>query len=300
MPKQSDAIQTATYVFKHLRFGFSFFLLPVFLFALSAADTPLLFSAVIAFFVLHVLVYPSSNAYNSLMDQDTESIGGLEKPPPAPPVLWLITLFLDALALAIIMVINPLASIVLLAYILASRAYSWRRIRLKKHPIAGYLTVVIFQGAVIFYFTILLSDAMYRFNAFPDLQVLLGMLMASVLIGSSYPLTQVYQHKQDRKDGVQTISMLLGVKGTFIFSLWMLIFFIILLLLYVWQFGRWYDVPVFALCNLPAAIIFSKWHKKVQLNEQNADFRHAMKMSLTGAGCINIFFLYLLIIEHLY
>src|SRR5215203_4561914 len=44
-----------------LRFHFSLFLLPVYLFALSQAPTIDLKNAVLSFFILHLLVYPSSN-----------------------------------------------------------------------------------------------------------------------------------------------------------------------------------------------------------------------------------------------
>ncbi|MEI9909122.1 MAG: hypothetical protein WDO71_05315 [Bacteroidota bacterium] len=36
-------------------------------------------------------------------------------------------------------------------YIGASKAYSYRGIRLKKFPVIGYLTVIIFQGALTFW-----------------------------------------------------------------------------------------------------------------------------------------------------
>jgi 1,4-dihydroxy-2-naphthoate octaprenyltransferase len=38
-----------------------------------------------------------------------------------------------------------------------------------------------------------------------------GMIAASLLIGGFYPLTQIYQHRQDKEDGVRTLSMLLGL-----------------------------------------------------------------------------------------
>ena len=38
-----------------------------------------------------------------------------------------------------------------------------------------------------------------------------------LLIGGFYPLTQIYQHKQDKEDGVTTISSLLGYRKTFVF-----------------------------------------------------------------------------------
>jgi hypothetical protein len=43
------------------------------------------------------------------------------------------------------------------------------------------------------------------------------MSVASLFIGSVYPLTQIYQHEADKKDGVTTISYKLGYVGTFFF-----------------------------------------------------------------------------------
>jgi 1,4-dihydroxy-2-naphthoate octaprenyltransferase len=60
---------------KLLRLPFSFFLMPVFLFALSEQQPNNAMQAFLLFVVLHLLIYPSSNAYNSYMDQDEGSIG---------------------------------------------------------------------------------------------------------------------------------------------------------------------------------------------------------------------------------
>jgi 1,4-dihydroxy-2-naphthoate octaprenyltransferase len=42
--------------------------------------------------------------------------------------------------------------------------------------------------------------------------------VASLFIGSVYPLTQIYQHEADKKDGVTSLSYKLGYSGTFVFS----------------------------------------------------------------------------------
>ena len=46
----------------------------------------------------------------------------------------------------------------------------------------------------------------------------IAMMASSLLIGGFYPLTQIYQHEEDIKDGVKTISYKLGYRGTFIFT----------------------------------------------------------------------------------
>jgi 1,4-dihydroxy-2-naphthoate octaprenyltransferase len=64
----------------HLRIPFSFFLMPVYWFALSQSSTLHTDKAVLVFILLHLLIYPASNAYNSFYDKDESSIGGLENP----------------------------------------------------------------------------------------------------------------------------------------------------------------------------------------------------------------------------
>ena len=64
---------------KLLRLPFSFFLFPIYLFALSQVPAIDWLKAALIFFIIHFLIYPASNAYNSYMDRDTGPIGGLEK-----------------------------------------------------------------------------------------------------------------------------------------------------------------------------------------------------------------------------
>ena len=68
-----------------LRFHFSFFLMPVYWFALSQVVRPNAGRALLIFLILHLLIYPSSNGFNSYMDRDEGSIGGLKSPTAANP-----------------------------------------------------------------------------------------------------------------------------------------------------------------------------------------------------------------------
>ena len=134
-----------------LRFHFSFFLLPVYLFALTQLVDINWERAVMIFLILHLLVYPASNGYNSYMDRDESPIGGVRHPLKPTRQLFYMSLLMDFLALTLSLIISIYFSVGILLYILASRAYSYRGIRLKKYPIAGFLTVLIFQGACTFW-----------------------------------------------------------------------------------------------------------------------------------------------------
>jgi 1,4-dihydroxy-2-naphthoate octaprenyltransferase len=179
-----------------LRFHFSFFLMPVYLFALSQVPSPNWGKALLIFVILHFLVYPSSNGYNSFMDRDEESIGGLANPLQPTRQLFITSIVLDIVAVVAGIFISPYFTAGIVLYILASRLYSYRGIRLKKLPVVGYLTVIIFQGAVTFWLVY------HGTHASQTLHVpVSGMLASSLLIGGFYPLTQVYQHEADKKDG---------------------------------------------------------------------------------------------------
>jgi len=271
----------------HLRFSFSILLLPVFLFAMSQASSVNWIHAFICFVVLHVLVYPSSNAYNSFMDRDTGSIGGLKNPPEVPQSIYMVSLVFDVLALCISYMFLGFAVFALIAsYIIASRTYSYRGIRLKKYPWVGFLIVALFQGSIIY----LISIWSFQGSVIFELKLYWGMLISFFMMGSSYPLTQVYQHKQDKEDGVLTLSMVLGVRGTFIFSGIMLLFFVILMVFFLYSYEHLLMIPLLIFCTFPVSIYFTNWFRKVWRDDLEANFENTMLMSHLGAWSTNLFF----------
>ena len=187
--------------------------MPVYLFALSQVPSIDPFNSLLVFIILHLFVYPASNGFNSYMDRDTGPIGGIENPLPATRQLLVIATIMDIIAILLSILISWYFTIGLLIYIIASRAYSARSIRIKKYPVAGYLLVIICQGCLT-WMLVYHGCSVEKLQTFPILPV----VAAGLLIGGFYPLTQVYQHEQDRQDGVTTISMLLGYRGTFIFT----------------------------------------------------------------------------------
>ena len=269
-----------------LRFHFSFFLLPIYLFAISQVENLNIAHALLIFFVLHFLVYPASNGYNSYMDRDEESIGGISKPLAPTRQLFYVTIVMDISAVLLSFFISIWFTIGLIAYILASRAYSFRRIRLKKYPFVGYLTVIIFQGAVTFFLVF------HGASLEKTLQVPWPALVASsLLIGGFYPLTQVYQHEADRKDGVTTISAFLGYRGTFIFTAIVYTAAMAVLAQYFYSKQEENKLYVLATLMLPILVYFFIWAAKVWKDEKNADFKNTMRMNMIASVCTNIAFL---------
>ena len=280
--------------FRHLRFPFSFFLLPVFMFALSQADNINGSKAILAFLILHVLMFPSSNGYNSFQDKDETSIGGIKDPPQVTKSLYYITLLFDILAITLGLFISMEFSVGVLIFTIMSRAYSSRKIRLKKYPFIGFFTVFIFQGGFIY-----LTSAM----AISDQSILelinrpniICMIISSLFIGSMYPLTQIYQHKSDKNDGVISISYVLGYNGTFIFSGLLFALATLLMTYYFWITGGIQSIWMFILFIIPMIVKMSKWFKKVRKDITHANFENTMAMNLTSSSSMNLYFLILAI-----
>ncbi|RZK46863.1 MAG: prenyltransferase, partial [Hymenobacter sp.] len=200
-----------------LRIPFSLFLMPVFWFGLSALQAPFNWGRAAAVFViLHLLVYPASNGYNSFYDKDEDSIGGLKTPPKVTPELLHLVYLFDALALAGALALGWFFTLLILIYLLVAKAYSYEGIRLKKYPLLSTAVVVVFQGA----FTFLLAQVgagATPAQLFEKTNLLLALVSTLFLCGS-YPLTQIYQHQEDARRGDRTLSLRLGIRGTFGFA----------------------------------------------------------------------------------
>jgi 1,4-dihydroxy-2-naphthoate octaprenyltransferase len=274
---------------KLLRIPFSFFLSPIYLFALALVPQINWFNAVLIFIILHFLIYPASNGYNSYMDRDTESIGGLEKPPPPSQQLYLTTIVLDVLGILLSLIVGWWFAAGIVSYIAFSKAYSYRGIRLKKFAYIAYLAVVIFQGGVTFLMVYYGSSALEQ-NPIPWQ----GMVICALLIGGFYPITQIYQHQQDFQDGVQTISYKLGYTGTFIFCA--IVYFLAwsVMIYFFLTTHRENQLLLVSFFFLPIIVYFLKWFAMVQRDSRQANFRNTMVMNWLAATCTNTSFLILL------
>ncbi len=279
---------------KHLRFPFSYHLMPVFLFALSQATNVNWQNTIIAFFILHLIIYPSSNGYNSYQDKDETSIGGLKNPPKVSENLFYATLLLDIIGVLCALIISVYFSIFVLLYVLISRAYSYRKLRLKKYAVVGFLTVFLFQGAFTY---LMVSSAVcnFSFENYFNFNNLICMSVASLFIGSVYPLTQIYQHNADKKDGVTSISYKLGYIGTFVFSAIMFAIASTLLFYYFDLKHQRIALFLFFIMMLPVVLRLFLWFDKVRKSTTNANFENTMSMNLLASSCMNIYFLVLIL-----
>ena len=276
----------------HLRFPFSFFLLPVFLFAYSQSTQADTAKTVSVFFILHFLIYPASNAFNSYFDKDEGPIGGLQNPPPVNQSLYYVSLLMDALALiAGWFYVGTTFALACLLYSLVSRAYSHPVVRLKKYAILSWLVVSIFQGGFTYLTVIQAIDSLpiSKLNTF---SYLFPALLATLNLLGFYPMTQIYQHDEDARRGDRTISRMMGIKGTFLLTASIFLAATLGFFAY-FTFQAIADVPIFVIYLLimaPVLTYFGIWFLRVLKNTSNANFRYTMGLNLLGSLCLNLFF----------
>jgi 1,4-dihydroxy-2-naphthoate polyprenyltransferase len=287
---------TSSSTLRLLRLPFSFFLMPVYWFALSQVVEKDWTRAILIFVILHLLVYPASNGYNSYMDRDTTPIGGLARPPQPTRRLFWATLLMDLAALALASILGLYFLAGLAVYILASRAYSYRGIRLKKYPFAGWLTVIVCQGALIFF---LVYQGSHHLSAgATSLQAPVeAMIACSLLLGGFYPLTQIYQHAADKQDGVRTLSMVLGYRGSFVFTgLLYGLAFVVLFHYFLFTYLELREFYILATCMAPVIVYFFIWAVKVWRDPSQANFTNTMRMNLLASACTNAGFIAVLVV----
>ncbi|WP_242691588.1 UbiA family prenyltransferase [Desertivirga arenae] len=273
-----------------MRFFFSFFLLPVYVFALSQAKGTQTLRALLVFTCWHFFIYPASNGYNSYFDKDEGSIALLEKPPSVDKSLYWFSLFFDLIGFLLGLLVSLEFALATVIYGLLSKMYSHPTIRLKKNPIASFLVVFIFQGAFV-YWASLAALSGSGITEVWDSNVFIGGMICSCLIGASYPLTQVYQHEEDTRRGDRTLSLLLGINGSFVFSGILFLTGVILVFLY-WQSKEIIsNFWLFVLFILPVLYVFLSWFTKVLRNSTNANFRNMSRMTLASGTAMLLYFL---------
>jgi 1,4-dihydroxy-2-naphthoate octaprenyltransferase len=245
------------------------------------------------FFILHFLLYPASNGYNSYFDKDEQSIGGLKNPPPTKKGLYYLAIILDLLAIVLgYLMINLTFAIMLLIYGLVSKAYSHPGIRLKKYAFTSLLITGIFQG----FFTVLMCYIGLNNFGFENslrASVIVPGILTSFMLWANYPMTQIYQHEEDSKRGDITVSIKLGIKGTFYFAA--IVFGVVLtgFLFYInYSYGA-KQALFFLIAVLPILIFFFYWLIVVLKDKSNANYSNTMWLNYISGTCLNIYFLYL-------
>jgi hypothetical protein len=231
------------------------------------------------------------------MDKDTGSIGGLKSPPPVTKKLYYASIIFDSTGLLICCLASWKYALIMSVYVVFSKAYSWTGIRLKKNTIASWAAVTLFQGGYTFLMAHMaaVNEPTALWFTTKNIEC---MIFASLIIGGSYPLTQIYQHKEDSERGDITLSYRLGILGTFIFTAISFALAAVVLLHYFTTYYSIIHFYVFTVCLAPVILYFSKWFIDCLKNRFNADFDHTMTMTKVSAWSMILCFSVIIYLNH--
>lgn len=277
----------------HLRIHFSYFLLPIFLLSLSVSPNFNGGRIFWVFFILHFLLYPASNAYNSYFDKDEKSIGGLKYPPPVKGGLYFLAICFDLAAIILGYIkISAVFALMVFVYGLVSKAYSHPAIRIKKFAWVSWMITGLFQGLFTFMMCYIgIND--FNLQSGWNQNMFIPGILTSVMLLANYPMTQIYQHEEDLKRGDITLSSKLGIMGTFYFVGSMFTLAIGGFLIYFKFFFDEQYAWVFLIALLPVLSYYFYWFLLVLKDKKNADYKHTMRLNYISATCLNAFFIYL-------
>ncbi len=266
--------------------------MPVFLLALAVSSDIDQQNLLLSFFILHLLVYPASNGYNSYYDKDEGSIGGLKHPPKVTKELYSVSILMDVVALILSLTISIEFAVMIFVYGAVSKAYSHPSIRLKKYAVIGWLAAGIFQGYWTFMLSYVAINSVDIFETF-SLGIQFPGILSTLLLLGSYPMTQIYQHEEDVNRGDITISNKLGILGTFHFTAFAFAiasagFFYFFINQFSFQ-----KALIFGASMLPVLTFFGWWYLKVRSDRSRADFSSTMKLNFISSLMLNGYFVYL-------
>jgi 1,4-dihydroxy-2-naphthoate octaprenyltransferase len=225
------------------------------------------------------------------------SIGGLEKPPPVTNDLLLVSLVLDGVALLLSLLISWQFMLMMFIFGLVSKAYSHPAVRIKKYPVWSWLIATLFQGAFTF-LAVYMAVNEVGFHATLKSKIVAPALLATGFLMGFYPMTQIYQHEEDGKRGDMTLSRLLGIRGTFVFTAMV---FLITDVLFFWYFATYislFQAWLFQLAILVPVLFFLYWLFRALQDEGAVNYKNAMFLNLLGAGALNLFFLIAYFLNH--
>ena len=272
----------------HLRIPFSIFLAPVFFFALSQVPSADPLEAILLFVALHVFLYPASNGYNSFYDRDEGAIGGLASPPKIEPDLLIWAWVFDAIAVGLSFRWGWGAVLFTIGFGVASKLYSHPRTRWKASPALSFFVVTVMQGAGVFLFVTKSLEP-----SAPWSRLWQGALLSTLFLAAGYPITQIYQHDEDGKRGDLTLSRLLGIRGTFLFSGLLFLIFNVLFFAFEKPESRIPTLMVMQLAFLPATLSFTRWAFRAWQDTRHVTHRQTMRMNVLFTLGSIAFFVYL-------
>ncbi len=282
---QNNGIQQSHFVL-------SLIFLPIFLFAISQTQEINRLHTAIFFVVMFVLVQPSIQmqiAYAN-MQLSKCNISQTEQ----AKKLFKISTAMDGVAVIFSTIVFSLeVGAGLLTYLLLSKLLNSNPIRLKKYAIISWLLTMALQGVLLFALT------QYACGKIMLITNVFAVQATAFFVGFMFPLTQMYTHQQDANRGDLTISLRLGIKGTFTLGLVSFLVAILFMGLHFYNVKKLFHFYLFLLFLSPVTAYFFWWRKNAKIQPLAANYTFTRLFVMITTISMGLFATVLIYLNHL-
>ncbi len=275
----------------HLRLHYQLLLAPIFVWGYLLAGQYPDPKFWIAFVAFHIFLYGGTTAYNSYYDRDEGPIGGLEKPPLPVSTLLPFALGIQAIGALLATAVNLPLLLIYVIILVMGMAYSHPRTRFKGHPLLGLMTVGIGQG--------ILAALGGWVTGNPHLTQLsimdwVGIVAVALVTVGFYPITQIYQIKEDLARGDLTFAAWVGPQQTFRFAISVQALAALLLIGVISQVLGPLQAVIVAIFYGTLLVATMQWATNFDSTDVLANFRKVMRINtFTSIGFLGFLVLHL-------
>jgi len=274
----------------HLRLHYQFFILSGgYLMGGVLAGEMDITQYLLQFLNVHILLFGGATAFNSWWDKDIGPVGGLKHPPKMEP--WMHKLSLGFMFFGLIwsVAVGIIYAGIYLVSLFLFWVYSSPHGRWKGHPLKSLIAIGVSTGLN----SVLLGTLAAGGQITP--MVLLGSFGAMLILLSLYPVSQVYQEKDDRQRGDKTFAITYGLKVVKQFFAGNFAAGSFLVVLVSYLINPYYGMLLFVGCTI-SGILLSKII--AQLKGNDGEYKIVMKMKFLASLSFVLCFLILNAIDH--
>jgi 4-hydroxybenzoate polyprenyltransferase len=277
----------------HLRLHFQMILSGIFLWGFLLAGGVPDRVALLAFVILHVLLYGGTTAYNAYYDQDQGPVTGLRQPPRAGRACLHGGLGFMLLGALLAPLVGGAFAAIYVTIMLLSIGYSHPRTRFKNGPASSLLVVAFGQGMLGFAAGV---AAAVRHGLPPAAStLLLGGAAATFLTTGLYPLTQVFQVEEDLARGDRTFAAHFGPRGVFRAAVACFALALVTALPAARTVFAPAETVVVAVALLLLIVLLAAWGRRFDPAAQIANHDRVLTVGIVTSGCFVA-----LIVRHLW
>lgn len=276
----------------HLRWHYQLFILSGgFLLGGLFSDQLNLRWFIIQFLNVHMLLFGGATAYNSYWDKDKGPIGGLKHPPKMSRWMWMASLLLQMIGLLLALPMGSLFVSVYAVSMLFFWLYSTPLARWKGRPIKSLLAIGISTG-----FNSVLLGYLAAGHGTLSLPVLVAALGVSLILLSLYPISQIYQQREDSLRGDQTFAIQYGLTGVFTFFDYAYFVGLLIIATALIILNTYLGLLFFALGFTTGSVVRSKLRRLVARRD---DYHQVMRIKYSTSLSFVVFLLVMLILKHI-